>query len=79
MKGKVKKMSSVNTLPQTGTEVGQYLDPTMVDTAAADVIDPIHPSWGAGVMSLRPVTVEIPLTNGQTAIVDEEGLILEIR
>lgn len=71
-------MSNVGTMPQTGTEVGQYLDPTMVDTAAAD-IDPIHPSWGAGVMSLRPVTVEIPLTNGQTAIVDEEGLILEIR
>lgn len=63
--------------PTNSGAIGTYLDPSMVDNAALageGIIDPMHPSWEAGVMSLR----KVPLLDGRVAEVDENGIIVDV-
>ena len=59
----------------TGTNIGEYLDPAMIDSAFAngDVI--IKPSEEVGILGV----VDVPLADGRTAIVDSNGIIVGFR
>lgn len=55
-----------------GTDVGNYIDPSLIDSSITGPIDPIHPSWGGDITGLR----EVPLTDGRVAIVDGDGMVV---
>lgn len=60
----------------TGTNIGEYLDPAMIDSAFVDNygVKPGH-SEEIGIMGL----VDVPLADGRTAIVDSNGIIVGFR
>ncbi len=61
----------------TGTNIGEYLDPAMVDSAFTnnDLEPWPNQSWESGAMGL----VDVPLADGRTAIVDSNGIIVGFR
>jgi len=61
-----------------GDDVGQYLDPAIVDPAVGYSIPDWRPSWGMGVMSLRKRGTEVPLSDGRIAIINDEGVIIDV-
>ncbi len=60
----------------TGTNIGEYLDPAMIDSAVLNgVVDPIRPSEEGVIQGL----VDVPLADGRVAIVDGNGIIVGFR
>ena len=60
----------------TGTNIGEYLDPAMIDSAVLNgVVDPIRPSEEGVIQGL----VDVPLADGRVAIMDGNGIIVGYR
>ncbi len=59
----------------TGTNIGEYLDPAMIDSAVLDMTNDLRPSEEGVIQGL----VDVPLADGRTAIVDSNGIIVGFR
>lgn len=59
-------------------EIGQsiYDVPGFLEDSG-EIVPPFHPSWGGGTLSLDPVPVT--LADGRTAVVDSDGVIIDIK
>lgn len=66
--------SEVIILTVTGGNIGEYLDPSLIAGAG-----PLA-SWQPSVtVKPAPDQVEVPLVDGRTAVVNSEGIIVDIR